>query len=154
MNKIEVKALAENLTGISCPLPGQSWNPPQDEQDMAKRMLIFLKGRRALYSSGMVEKEEYIIQSVYRIRKHLAEDFSLAGKESVLGQSIEAMRSACRKFCKEVKRPRKRQAFTPSFLFCLSELRSLFGSHIVRIACAYGLDIDKDLKDLMPQGMV
>jgi hypothetical protein len=101
-----------------------------------------------------VEKEEYIVQSVYRIRKHLAEDFKGTDKKSVLGESISAMRDCCRKFCKDVKKTKKRSGFTPSFLFCLSELRSLFGSHIARIACAYDLDIDTDLVELLPQGMV
>ena len=154
MNKVKVKALAETLTGISCPIPGESWDPPKEEKSVGKRLLIFLKGRRALYSTGVVEKEEYIVQSVYRIRKHLANDFKEIDKQSVLGESISAMRTGCRKFCKDVKRPKKKNSFTPSFLFSLSELRSLFGNHIARIACAYDLDIDADLVELLPQGMV
>jgi hypothetical protein len=48
------KQIAKRLTGISTPIGGISWTPPVDERDVAKKLLVFLEDRRALFMFTMV----------------------------------------------------------------------------------------------------
>lgn len=41
--------LASRLTGICCTVFGLSWNPTELQRNIAKRIIIFLEGRRVLF---------------------------------------------------------------------------------------------------------
>ena len=47
---IHFKSIISRLTGISTPIFGISWNPPELEQTVAKELLAYLEDRRYLYS--------------------------------------------------------------------------------------------------------
>ena len=48
--KITFKNIAKSLTGISTPVFGVSWRPPETDRDVVKKLVIFLEDRRALYN--------------------------------------------------------------------------------------------------------
>jgi len=61
------------------------------------------------------------------------------------------MRAACRKFLNKVQRPsRERYRLGSDFIDALGELRALFGIHVARLACAYDIDVEKDLASILP----
>jgi len=69
--KIRFKELASRLTGVSLPVFGVSWNPPEPERKIVRETLVFLEDRRALYNDFAHEIEDQVAQSVLQIRTEL-----------------------------------------------------------------------------------
>lgn len=149
--KLRGKTLASRLTGISTPIGGVSWTPPVDERSKARRLLVYLEDRRALYHPYDMEVGDYVVDSVLEIRRRLGEDLEDVDKRSVVGESLMAMRAACRRFLDEVQQPpRRRYHLEPDFIQFLGELRALFGVHVARLACAYDLEVHGELARTLP----
>jgi hypothetical protein len=149
--KLKGRAIASRLTGISTPIGGVSWTPPVDQKDKARRLFVFLEDRRALYHPYEAEVGDYVIQSILEIRKRLTADLEEVTKSSILGESLTAMRAACRRFLDQVQRRQAgRYSLGPDFIRCLGELRALFGVHVARLACAYDLEVKEELASILP----
>jgi hypothetical protein len=144
--KLKGQALSKRLTGISCPIAGVSWSPPPDEQDIARRLLVYLEDRRVLFVEYAMERGDYATESVLHIRSRLTKDLEEVGKSSVLGESLVAMRAACRGFLTQMQE----RPYGPFFLSGLGELRARFGVHIARLACAYDLQVEALLASTLP----
>jgi len=147
------KQLAGRLTGISTPIGGLSWEPPVDEREIAKRLLVFLEDRRALFMPYDMEVGGYVIDSILEIRDRLTSDLEQITRSSVLGESISAMRATCRKFLTEVQDdPRHAHHWRWEGLIwtALGELRAICGLHVARIACAYDLEVEPQLRAILP----
>jgi hypothetical protein len=149
--KLKGQAIARRLTGISCPVAGISWIPPTDEKDKARRLLTFLEDRRALYQTYDMEAGPYVVKSILEIRERLTSDLGDVSKSSVLGESILAMRAACRGFLNKTQRTERHGYFMDALIIsALGELRALFGVHIARLACAYDLELEEPLVSVLP----
>lgn len=148
--KLKGKQLLSRLTGLSFPA-GASWKPPTDERDIAKRLLTFLEDRRALYRPYDMEVGYYVVQSVLQVRERLTKDLESVSRSSPLGESLVAMRAACRKFLDETQMPpRHIYRLEPLLLTCLGELRAIFGLHVGRLAYIYDLDVEPELATILP----
>ena len=151
--KLKGKQLAKRLTGISTPIGGVSWTPPVDERDVAKRLLVFLEDRRALFMPYDMEVGHYVIDSIQEIRRRLTDDLEQISRSSVLGESVSAMRASCRKFLTDTQGDSKRMRhwhMEGLIWNALGELRAICGLHIARIACAYDLPIEEQLEPILP----
>lgn len=149
--KLKGKSLASRLTGISTPWIGVSWNPPEDERAMARSLLTYLEDRRALYNPYDIEIGDYVIQSILEIRRRLTDDLQRVDRSTVLGESMAAMRAACRQFADETQGPRGHRHFMePHLLTQLGQLRAIFGVHVARLASAYDLEVETDLASILP----
>lgn len=151
--------LANKLTGISCPLFGISWNPTEPQRNIAKRIIIFLEARRVLFEDFGAEALCQCIDSVTKIKDYLTSELSAVDENSELNGYIRAMRQASNKFltcfpkskqdkclyCKEGTREYW------SFVSAIGELRGVFGIMIGQIAKAYGLDVEDDLSQIIPE---
>jgi len=147
------KSLVKRLTGISTPIGGLNWEPPPDEQDIARKLIVFLEDRRALYMPYDMEIGMYVVDSVQEIRDRLTQDLETISKSSVLGESVVAMRASCRKFLTQTQEPPKRihhYGIEGLFWEALGELRAIFGLHIARIAYSYKVDVEKTLEPILP----
>lgn len=157
--EMNFKEVANRITGISCPFFGVSWNPPESERKIAKRVITYLEDRRVLYSPYEIEVPMHCVDSVIEIRRNLTNELGSITKDSEIEKSLRALRAACRKFLAKVgnsKDPRYlRQPFgnIDSWIFIsgLGELRGVFGIHIAKIAVSYGIDIEKDLASIIPE---
>lgn len=146
------------LTGISTPVFGVSWNPPQSERDIASNVLTFLEDRRVLYNPSVVEIPEHCVESVVEIRHELTRFIQAGGRDGELGGHLQAMRAACRKFMTsvgDVRQPTQQlwslgnyQGWV--FLSALGELRGVFGVHVAQLAAKYGLDVGRELATILP----
>lgn len=156
---MKFKELANRLTGISCPVFGVSWNPQETERSIARRIIIFLEPRRVLYSPYEYETVHPCIDSIVEIRNYLTAQLEHVDEKSNLNSYIRAMRSSCNKFLSKCP---DREDFR--YLACMNgnidnwiftstigELRGVFGVMIGQIAKAYGVDIEDDLSQIIPE---
>lgn len=156
---MKFKEILERLTGLSCPIFGISWNPPESEITVAKRIITFLEDRRVLYSYSQRELSVNCIKSVLAIREYLTTELVKLKSKNQLDESLRAMRAACRKFLTRVSEQKaKIENFPEEYIYgsswdrvgALGELRGVFGVHIAKIAAQYGFDVDNDLSLILP----
>jgi len=150
--KLKGRELAARLTGISTPIGGISWKPPVVERDKARRLLVYLAGERSLHCPYDKEIGTFVVESILDTRERLARDIEDLSMDSILRHILRAMQAACRKFLDENQSPSAGYGWPyEAQLYCtLGELRALFGIHIARIACAYDLEVDACLEDILP----
>lgn len=152
--KINLKGreLANRLTGISTPIGGISWKPPVDERDKAQSLLLYLADQRALHYPYDKQIGSFVVQSILDTRERLTGDIEDLSVDSTLRQILRGMQAACRKFLDENQSPSAGYGWPyEAQLYCtLGELRALFGIHIARIACAYDLEVDARLGEILP----
>ncbi|MGA2228909.1 MAG: DUF6650 family protein [Syntrophobacteraceae bacterium] len=149
--RLKGQSLKGRLTGLSPPIVGLNWVAPVDEQDKAKRLLIFLEDRRVLFNPFDMEAWSDVTRSILDIRQRLTNDLEDIPGDSPLGQCIVAMLAACRKFLDKTRDNRSRHAGSgPRFMTCLGELRAIFGVYAAQIAYAYDLEIGGELSTIIP----
>lgn len=151
--------LLNRLTGISCPVFGVSWNPVDTERSVARRIIVFLEARRILYSAYEYESVCPCITSVTEIKNYLTTELQVIDEQSNLNSYVRAMRNACNKFlskCPDEKdfrcyacRPNSIQNWI--FTSAIGELRGVFGIMVGQMAKAYGLDVEDELAQIIPE---
>ncbi len=151
--------IMNRLTGISCPAFGISWNPEESERDIARRIIIYLEEKRVLYSPYELETIYSVIHSVIDIRNMLTNEIPKMKKNGQLEEYARAMRSACNKFlsrCKDDDDFRAHASIQGNicnwiFLSAIGELRGVFGIMIGQIVKAYGVEIEEQLAEIIPE---
>lgn len=152
--------IKERLTGINCPFFGISWNPPETDRSIARRVVHFLEDKRVLYNPSDLEMPRHCVESVFRIREFLTNEMSKTSDDSNLYGYIKAMRIACRKFIDRTFSKNERYLDEAryndnysSWVFgsALGELRGTFGNMIAQISAAYGIDIEDALATIIPE---
>jgi hypothetical protein len=95
---VKFKEIASRLTGFSVPIFGVSWNPPEPEVAVARRVLAYLEDRRVLFNPYHLEVADQCVHSVLEIRKFLTNEIGQLADDSRLGEHLRGIRAACRKF--------------------------------------------------------
>ena len=156
---MKLPQILSRITGISCPVFGIQWNPPEAERDIARRVIAFLEDRRVLYVPSEAEVPMHCVDSVLKIRDFLTKELESINSSAGLAKSLMAMRSACRKFLNQsdgdngkiiIHGAMQGHYCSWIFLSSLGELRGVFGIHIAQICVSYGLDIEDDLATILP----
>lgn len=155
--------IAGRITGFSTPIFGLQWTPPRVDIEVAREVIVFLEDRRVLYSPYEAEVPEHVVSSVFEIRRFLTDVLRRGGIANELAGSINAMRTACRKFIETTSERRGRELYVPtpsdilsggttSWMFnqSLGEFRGVFGLHIAQIAVRYGIDVPDELAVILP----
>jgi len=150
--KIKYNQIAKSLTGFSTPFFGVSWNPPETDRDIVRKLITFLEDRRALYNPYNIETPMFVDQSLLEIRKELTNTLQKIGDNPEMSPHLRAMRAACRKYMNETgNQARPRFHFRDFEVFAaLGELRAVFGMHIAQLAVKYGIDVEDELASIMP----
>ena len=151
--------LVNRLTGISCPVFGISWEPVDAERTVARRIIVFLEPRRVLYSEYQYETVDPCISSITEIKNYLTAELSNVNENSKLNEYIRAMRNACNKFltrCPNNDRFRYYACQSGNidnwiFTSAIGELRGLFGIMVGQIAKSYGIDVEDELAQIIPE---
>ena len=153
------KQILSRLTGISCPVFGIQWNPPEPEISVAQRVISFLGDRRVLYNPFHLEFLGHCVQSVIEIRRFLTTELgNLSAKNSGLSEQLRAMRASCRRFLDTVQNHGRGRTIHPyrggyadqEFFTALGELRAAMGLRIGILAVMYGLSIEGELESILP----
>ena len=145
--------VARRITGISTPVFGVSWSPPENTRDIARRLVAFLEDRRALYAEYNMEYGPWVIESVLEIRSELTAILQACPEETNLTDPMRAMRAACRKFLDDVGHHEnmRRFPYMEGMWLGLGELRAIFGLHLARLCAAYGVDVEPELASILPE---
>ncbi len=155
---MKFREVASRVTGLSVPVFGVQWNPPEAECVAARRVLAFLEDRRVLYVPSEMELPEHCVESVLRMREFLTSEVGKLDASQELAQSVRAMRAACRKFLATVEANDRRairfgasKGHFASWVFngAVGELRGVFGVHVARLATSHGLDVEDDLASIL-----
>jgi hypothetical protein len=156
---MKFKEVINRLTGISTPVFGVSWSPPDIEVTKARRVIRFLEDRRVLYNPSEMETPDYCVQSVLEIRRFLTQELNSLDEDSELSQGLRAMQAACRKFLDTVEQDDRRIITFGAhrghyarwiFMSALGEMRGVFGIQIAKLAAQHGLDIEDELARTLP----
>jgi len=156
---MKFREIASRVTGLSCPVFGAQWNPPEAECLVARRVIAFLEDRRVLFVPSEMEMPHHCVESVLRIRELLTSELTKLDPAQELSLSLRAMRAACRKFLAVVEADDRRiiqfaghSGHYASWVFngALGELRGVFGIHIARLAVSHGLDVENELASILP----
>lgn len=147
------------ITGLSCPVFGVSWNPPEPEIAVARRIVTYLEDRRVLYAPSEMEVPHHCVESVLDIRRYLTDELSGISSGGEIADTIRALRAACRKFLNTVGERRETVTYGAqmghwaSWVFngALGEMRGVFGVHIAKLAASYGLDVEDELAAIIPE---
>lgn len=151
--------VVSHVTGLSVPIFGIQWNPPEAECAVARRILAFLEDRRVLFIPSEMEVPCHCVKSVLRIREFLTKELENLDADRELTLSLRAMRAACRKFLATVEADDSRairfgghHGHYASWIFngSVGELRGVFGVHIARLAASHGLEIEEGLASIIP----
>jgi len=135
---MKFREILSRITGLSVPVFGVQWTPPEAECAKARRVLTFLEDRRVLYTPSEMELPHHCVESVLRIRDFLTAELGEMQTDQELAKSLRAMRSACRKFlntvqandCHIIQFGAERGHYA-SWVFngAVGELRGVFGVH-------------------------
>ena len=149
---VKGRELVARLTGIRTPVGGVEWQPPPDEQDRARHVLGYLAEQRALWDPYDVAIGAFVSQTIADMRGQLRCEIQDLPANSVLWEGLHVMHAACRQFLAENQSPRSGYGppYEAQLHSTLGELRTLFGIHIARIACAYDLEVDARLVSILP----
>jgi len=155
---VRFKEVLARLTGLSSPVFGVSWNPPEPQVQVARRVVAFLEDRRVLFVPSEMEVPDHCVRSVLEIRRFLTTELQALDGGTELADSLRALRAACRKFMNTVDARSDIIVFGAhrghwaswEFNGALGELRGVFGIHIAQLAAAYGLDVEGDLATILP----
>ena len=150
--KVNFAKIAKAITGISTPFFGVSWNPPVSDQEVARKLLIFLEDRRALYDPVETDRPEWVFDSIQEIRKYLTGVLDKnENSEPFFQQIIRDMRAACRKYQSIMGGSRFIGGrFSNIYGMALGEFRALFGIYLARLVVGYGLDVEEQLSAIFP----
>ncbi len=155
MAKISFKKIAQTITGVSTPVFGVSWNPPEDKRDIVRDVVTFLEDKRALYYEYYREYGPWVNDSVLAMRAELTAALKRCADDQELAGPLRALRAACRKFLDKMD-PNARRIHhpyhhEPAIWTALGEMRGVFGVHLSRLCVAYGVDVEPELATIFPK---
>lgn len=142
------------------PVFGVSWNPPEPEVAVARRIIATLEDRRVLYVPSEVEVPGHCVQSLIEIRRFLTAELGKAALSDTLSAHLRAMRAACHKFLERVQGQDREiipfanqqwHSASWTFMDALGQMRGVFGIHVAQLAAKYGLDVEEDLASIFPE---
>jgi len=145
----------------------KNFAPSAAEREAARKVIVFLENRRALYEPPDREVSEHLMASILEIRDHLNKLLESARLGEELGDPLKAITADCRDFLTAAQVDAAEEArirrFAPdgydlrlldmTALIALRALRETAGSSMGRIAAAYGLDVADHIDELIPQSL-
>ncbi len=155
---MKLKDILLRITGISCPIFGVSWNPPEAQTKVVTRLIRFLEDRRVLYVPSEMEVPHHCVQSVLDIRRFITNELLSIDNGSELATTLQALRAACRKFLNTISEKQdiilygahRNHWASWEFNGAVGELRGVFGVHLARLAAQYGTEIEDELASILP----
>ena len=143
--KIRFKDLAGRLTGVSCPIFGLQWSPPESDRKIVREVFVFLEDRRALFNYYAHEIDHQVAESVLQIRAELTAALKRISEDSEAVAHLKAMRAACREYLSSTQGHHLGWGGPFSFMTQLGRFRTIVGTHLAYLGVKYGIDIEGEL---------
>lgn len=146
------------VTGVSIPVFGIQWQPPETQRQVARRVIAFCEDRRILFAPHNWEMKSECVHSATEIRRFLTEELGRLDRDLELARRLEQMRKACRIFMDSIRESEidGARVWTGCNMVhgvswdALDALRICFGHQIFWIMMAYGLEVEEDLAQAFP----
>jgi hypothetical protein len=145
------------LSGVEAYGLAAQWEFVEDDNEVARELILYLEDRRLLFGLRHVEDEQHCVQSALEIRKELGRLLARAKPGKQLESSMRAIQAACRDFLTAAGRDgeRFRGGFIAPgmdpFAVALTELRIRVGIHVALVADFYNsIEIGEDLRKIIP----
>jgi hypothetical protein len=147
------KEIVRQLTGLSFPVFGVSWNPSEAEVTVARRVLTFLEDRQVLRYQQVRSDAGPCAASAREIRSYLTDELLKLKTDSELHASLTAMRRANKKFLAELQEKGVPEDMnynlnseqSADFQAALGRMRNVFAYHLTRLAVQHGLDLRDEI---------
>jgi hypothetical protein len=158
--KVTIEKILARLTGLSTPVFGVSWTPPELDRSVAERVITFLEDRRVIFPDAILDNAfvapHIATQSLIEIRRYVTLEMQKLGRESELFGNLEGIRAACRRCIDKIgivdeDHPGMlvKRGHT-SFISAFVELRITIGFHLACIAVKYGIELNEELLAILP----
>jgi hypothetical protein len=149
--KLTAQEVSRRIPGLSIPLFGRSWNPPESERKIIQRLVLFLEDRPALYDPLDLELFAWATDSILGIRNELAKSLQKLDNQSKAVPHLKAMRAACIDYLIQIQYPEEPEKLPwVNYFTWLGELRDIFGSQIAQLSVMYGVDLEGDIVLILP----
>lgn len=132
-----------------------SWESTEGDEDVARRVIVFLEDRRLLFGSRHMEDEGHCVASANEIRHFLTQEIVRAKPGKSLEGSLRDMREACRRFM-DAAGPNgcnfrhMHGAHENLFGLSLGDLRTSIGWQVALVASEYDIPVEEDLYRILP----
>lgn len=150
---MKFKRILQSVTGISTPIFGIQWTPPQWASDLAEETLVYLSDKRILFNHFDMENADHCLHSVDSMRDHLGTQRKKLLGNKELDKSLSSMQKACRRFIDYVGHP-KYSGFEKPIQESVLEnelqrLRSSIGKQVAILSISFGVDVDDELASII-----
>ena len=149
--KVTYQQVSGRIPGLTIPLFGRSWVPPESERKIIHRLLVFLEGRPALYAPLDLELFAWAADSILGIRNELTKTLQKLAEHSQAIPHLKAMRAACINYLDRTHYPEQPDKLPwVNYFTWLGELRGIFGSQIAQLSAMYGVDLEGNIVLILP----
>jgi hypothetical protein len=160
---VRYSTIVARLNGFDTPVFGRTLTPSDQERATVRGLIAFLEDRRALYESPDREVTDHLIGSVAQIRQRLNELLTTGELPETIAELLRPIRAACRDFLSAAQigeadaqalidpsDPERVRVLRPRAYFQLKALRDTAGFNIGLLAVRYGIDVEDQIDDLIP----
>jgi hypothetical protein len=145
----------KKMTGVGVGTPlvsgSISWEYVASNQDLARRVIVFLEPRRVLSESPQREDYEHCRLSAYDIKNFLTLEIMNVKAGGPLEVSFKRMRSACLAFDSAAGTNSANFSRDPDlFQACLTAFRDAMGTQIGWLAATFNIQLEPELQAIVP----
>lgn len=148
MNKIN-KAL-KSVRGVNAFGFGMSFVPSEGEKEKVKNIIEYLEDRRVLFAPYEKENPLWVKESIIDIREMIRSEITGIERNSMLYVSLKIMQMACRRYLDRISSINKDDDVEMLLVDCLSEIRTVFGLELMKIAYNFKFDLSEELSRIIP----
>lgn len=142
--------ILKDITGISCPFFGVSWNPSETDRHKIRKLLTYLEDRRVLFNPRHLEVPSWVSESIIDIRTKLSDLIAEFDEDSEVVEILRTMRSSCRRYLDRTFKFQRERFMSDILVQNILELRSVFGICIAKLSVMYGINIEEALAEIIP----
>ena len=138
--KVQFKTFLQRISGVSTPVFGVSWRPPNHDRQELRRLIIFIEDRRILFRSDFVDgRSDWVVQSILEIRNELTKTIQNLSEDSKAIKDLRVLRKACRDYLSV-----KADIDEGEFIEMHYAWQDKMHVHVKNLVLMYGIELEED----------